>query len=247
MLVPVRYGRPPIQEALCEVHFDGPPLKLLDLQKLIPVWSAELSGEQRVIEEKNVNFNLGPNGIQFQEDKQGHRLICRSPDNMNLVQASGAFIVVNRLAPYPGWNEFFAATIMRRVAELQGALGERKIRRIGLRYINRIEVPQVPFVWSDWFAPSLTFPDHLRSGPSTFQAQLHKVLEAEIRLIINLSAVTPATPEGKTPVFIDLDVIWEGAPIEVTRIRDQLDRVHSPHRLAFEGYLTDKVRNLFVS
>jgi len=30
------------------------------LQKLIPVWSAELSGEQRVIEEKNVNFNPRP-------------------------------------------------------------------------------------------------------------------------------------------------------------------------------------------
>lgn len=246
MVVSARYARPPIQEALCEVHFDGPPLQLPDLQKMIPVWSAELNGEQRVIEEKNVNVNLGPNGVQVQEHKQGHRLICRSHDRVNLVQASGTFIVVNRLAPYPGWNEFFAAIIIRRVAELQKTLGEKTIRRIGLRYINRIEVPQVPFVWSDWFAPVLPLPDRLQSGPSPFQAQLHKPLEPEIRLIVNLAAVTPATPDGKTPVFIDLDVIWEGAPIQVTRLRTQLDRVHSPHRLAFEGYLTDKVRNLFV-
>lgn len=66
---------------------------------MIPIWSTELNGEQRVIEEKNVNFNLSPNGIQFQEEKQGHRLICKSDDGLNLVQASGTFIVVNRLSP----------------------------------------------------------------------------------------------------------------------------------------------------
>jgi hypothetical protein len=74
--------------------------------------------------------------------------------------------------------------------------------------------------------------------------QFHQELSADRRFVLKLAA--QASPDGKvSPVILDLDLIWEGAPIEPGELRRVLEYVHGPHRLAFEAYLSDKVRKLF--
>jgi hypothetical protein len=64
------------------------------------------------------------------------------------------------------------------------------------------------------------------------------------RFIINLAGLPP--PEGKvSPVIVDLDLIWDGAPKEPGKLASVLEQVHGPHRLVFEAYLSNKVRKLF--
>ena len=74
--------------------------------------------------------------------------------------------------------------------------------------------------------------------------QFHQELSESRRFIIKLA--TLASPNGKvSPVILDLDLIWEGAPRESSELGRVLEHVHGPHRLAFETYLSDKVRKLF--
>src|SRR5438445_6572738 len=239
-----KYPNPPIQETICEVHFDlGEPLSLQRIELLKNVWSAEYP-EQKVVQEKSVNFQIRTEGIQTQEGTLGHRLICKTADGKRLVQVSVFFFATNQLRPYPGWEEAFRDTILQRSQEFQKTIGPLKFKRVGLRYINRINVPQVPLAWEKWFQIKLSSPKLPGSKQREFQMRFHQDLPESRRFIINVA--TLASPDGKvSPVILDLDLIWDGASTEAGELARVLEHVHGPHRLAFEAYLSDKVRKLF--
>lgn len=239
-----KYRNPPIQETICEVHFDlSEPLTLQKIESLKDVWSKEYP-EQKIVEERNVEFHISPEGIQTQQGNLGHRLICKTADGRRLVQLSGVFFAANQLRPYPGWEESFRDTIWKRSEDVQKKIGPLKFKRVGLRYINRIDVPQAPLVWEEWFQLKLPVPEIPGSMQGNFQMQFQQVLPEGRRFIINLAAL--ASPDKKTsPVILDLDLIWEGESKDPAELGLVLDHVHGPHRLVFEAYLSDKVRRLF--
>jgi uncharacterized protein (TIGR04255 family) len=238
------YRNPPIQEAICEVHFTlSEPLALQRIESLKPIWST-IYPDQKIVQEKRVDFHLSPEGFQTKEGNLGHRLICKSADGKRLVQVSGLFIAINQLSPYPGWEESFRDTILERFEDLQKATGLLKFKRVGLRYINRIDVPQVPLVWGDWFKPKLPAPSLPGFKQREWQMQFHQELSGDRRFIINAAALPPR--DGKvSPIMLDLDLIWDGASREPGELSRTLEHVHGPHRLVFEAYLSNKVRKLF--
>lgn len=239
-----KYRNPPIQEAVFELHFDTPRSASKEsLALLQPVWAADYPN-QKIVEEKNVNFQLGPEGIKTEEQRLGHRLVCRSGDETRLVQVSSAFLAVNQLKPYLGWEESFRDTIQARAKEFQESCGPFRFRRVGLRYINRLDIPQSPLVWEDWFQLSLPVPKLPEAQPPNFQMQFAVGLTEGCRLAVAI-AVLPLVQTGISSVIMDLDVVWEGAPLESTALGGCMEMVHRPHRLAFEGYLSEKLRRLF--
>lgn len=238
------YRNPPIQEAICEIHFDlSEPLTLSKIELLKPMWSASYP-DQKTVQERRVDFHLSPEGLQTKEGNLGHRLICKSADGKRLVQLSGLFVAINQLSPYPGWEEMFRDTIFARFGDLQKAIGPVRFKRVGLRYINRIDVPQVPLVWGDWFKLKLPAPSLPGFKQREWQMQFHQELTEGRRFIINLAALPPRG--GKvSPVMLDLDLIWEAAPRDSSELPEILEHVHGPHRLVFEAYLSNKIRKLF--
>lgn len=238
-----KYPNPPIQEAICELHFAlEQPLSLDKIQQLKERWKADYPN-QTVSEEKNVHLQMGPEGVRVDETRQGQRLVCRASDGSRLVQLSGSFVAINQLKPYPGWEEGFRDTILRRVEDVELELGSIPIRRTGLRYINRIEVPESPIIWERWFNFTLPFPKLEKSVLTGFQLHFEQTLPDQCRLLVNCVSL-PQTNETSS-VILDLDVIWEGQPLKSAELPDVLERVHSPHRLAFEAYITDKLRERF--
>jgi len=138
----------------------------------------------------------------------------------------------------------FRDTILERFRDVQNAIVPLKFKRVGLRYINRIDVPQVPLVWNDWFKLKLPTPSLPGFKQREWQMQFHEELTEGRRFIINLAALPPK--EGKvSPVMLDLDLIWDGEPTEPSKLPQVLEHVHGPHRLVFEAYLSNKVRKLF--
>jgi uncharacterized protein (TIGR04255 family) len=238
-----KYLNPPIQEAICEVHFAiQQPLPRERIEQLQNRWKANYPN-QTINEEKNVHLQMGAEGVRVDENKLGHRLICRSSDGTRLVQLSGRFVAINQLQPYPGWEENFRETILSRVADVEAELGSMPIGRTGLRYINRIEIPENPVMWEKWFNFALPFPRLEKSLLANFQMHFEQVLPEQQKLLVNCVSV-PQTGEASS-VILDLDVVWEGEPIKSTSLSDLLESVHHPHRLAFEAYITDKLRERF--
>ena len=238
-----KYAKPPIQEAICEIHFVvDEPLSSEQIGRLKEVWAGEYS-DQKLIEEQGVKVEIGSDGVRVAEDKMGHRLVCRTGDGLRLVQLSGRFLAVNQLRPYPGWEEAFRDTIMARVREVQSRLGPFQIGRVGLRYINKIDVPQIPFVWEEWFNFCLPVPELKGSARGPFQMRFEQQLKGGCNLIVNCVSLPGAG--DCTPVILDLDVVWTGKPATAAKVSKLLESVHAPHRLAFEAYIADKLREQF--
>jgi len=238
-----KYPNPPIQEAICEVHFAvKQPLPRARIEQLQNRWKANYPN-QTINEEKNVHLEMGAEGVRVDQNKLGHRLICRSSDGTRAVQLSGRFVAINQLKPYPGWEENFRDTILSRVADVEAELGNMPIGRTGLRYINRIEIPENPVMWEKWFNFTLPFPKLESSRLANFQLHFEQVLPEQLKLLVHCISLPQS---GETSfVVLDLDVIWEGDLIKSESLPDLLERVHGPHRLAFEAYITDKLRKRF--
>lgn len=238
-----KYLNPPIQEAICEVHFAiQQPIPRERIEQLQNRWKANYPN-QTINEEKNVHLQMGAEGVRVDENKLGHRLICRSSDGTRLVQLSGRFVAINQLKPYPGWEENFRDTILSRVADVETELGNMPIGRTGLRYINRIEIPENPVMWEKWFNFTLPFPKLENSLLANFQLHFEQVLPEQLKLLVH--CISLPQPGETSFVVLDLDVIWEGNPIKSESLPNLLERAHGPHRLAFEEYITDNLRERF--
>jgi len=238
-----KYLNPPIQEAICEIHFAvEQPLTPNKLEQLKPRWAAEYPN-QSINEEKGVHLQMGAEGVRIDENMLGKRLICRTKDGTRLAQLSGRFLAVNQLQPYPGWEERYRDTILARLSDVESELGAMPIRRTGLRYINRIELPENPVKWENWFNFALPFPKLEKSLLSNFQMHFEQILPDEQKLVVH--CVSLPQSGDLSFVILDLDVIWEGQPISSAELPRLLERVHGPHRLAFEAYITDKLRERF--
>ena len=218
------------------------PLAADKLERLRGRWKGDYPN-QSVNEEKNVHLQMGAEGVRIDENKLGKRLICRANDGTRLVQLSGRFIAINQLRPYPGWEEGYRETILARVKDVESELGAMPIRRTGLRYINKIEIPENPVRWENWFNFALPSPKLEKSLLSNFQMHFEQILPDERKLLVNWVSL----PQSKDASFVilDLDVIWEGPAVKSAQLSDLLERVHGPHRLAFEAYITDKLRERF--
>jgi uncharacterized protein (TIGR04255 family) len=238
-----KYSNPPIQEAICEIHFAlEQPLTPNRLEQLKPRW-ADKYPNQTVNEEKNVHLQMGAEGVRIDENMLGKRLICRSKDGTRLAQLSGRFLAVNQLKPYLGWEEGYRDTILARLDDVESELGAMPINRIGLRYINKIEVPENPLKWENWFNFVLPFPKLEKSLLLNFQMHFEQSLPEGQKLVVHCVSLPQSTELSF--VILDLDVIWQDEAIRSPELPRLLERVHRPHRLAFEAYITDKLRERF--
>ena len=92
----------------------------------------------------NVSLNLdlslqaGKDHKITQQVAEVHR--HSSQDMTELALAMPNSIIVSQLAPYPSWT-IFSKRFMRDWKLLKRTLGYREIKRIGVRYINRIDIP----------------------------------------------------------------------------------------------------------
>lgn len=133
------YSAPPITEAVIEIKFSQ-PLEAGKLSKL----NASLNKAYRqgqLVKSLFLDVELNEGEVLTRAssaDVQGYRLEGADPAELLILWPQS--IVLSQLAPYPGWDAFIARfktawKVMRRVG------GYREITRVGVRYINRIDIP----------------------------------------------------------------------------------------------------------
>lgn len=134
---------PPLVEALCEFHFD--PATPWD-------WTVPGQLYDRIKGEFPDRAQVQALGLQVQAGEGQappvaqlltgpDRVQLKKPDGSAMVQVGQNLLVVNQLRPYDRW-ETFRALILDVLEKYRAISGFKEIQRIGLRYINRIELPQ---------------------------------------------------------------------------------------------------------
>jgi uncharacterized protein (TIGR04255 family) len=239
------YKRPPITEAVIEIRFAN-PLPSSEIDKAIRQLASVYSHQESV---RTFNFAVGaPPGGEPQAAtviNTGQRL--SSDDLTQMVLLWPASFAVAQLAPYPGWDEFFPR-FSRDWRLWKKAVDYQKIMRVGVRFINRIDVPSsnnAAINEPDFLNVYPTLPKSLRPVASYgVQAQLH-LPDIECGLLINSGAV-PSPLIGYSSYLLDFDIYREPEPPQSDEgIYELLNRIRVKKNEVFEACVTDRAKETF--
>ena len=240
------YIHAPITEAVIAINFAA-PMDAAGIEKVNDKFSSHYPQHQRVENLKvEVQLSAGQTDTPTTaiDRESGHR---RSSSDMTqlLVLWRSAF-VVSQLAPYPGWGEFFQR-FARDWKVWKRVMGFQTISRLGVRYINRIDVPlSGDVVEHESFLnvyPKL--PDVLGPvGAYAVQAVL-PIEDIGCKLTLN-SAVVPAPILGHASFVIDQDIAREiDLPQSDKGIYELLKEIRVRKNKVFEACISNRARELF--
>ncbi len=245
--MPQKYKRPPITEAVISVGIRAP----LDADKLAKIHKRLLdrypAPTQRVVSQFDVEIT--ENGPKINAN-QAYGYKMQSGDGAEVALIFPNQIVTSRLAPYEGWEALFARAqenweIWKRLA------GWHEISRVGVRYINRLDIPDpesAPIRLEDYLMVNPRMPQ----GEGGLPPMTHFVVNTvtplgrdDCRLVLNISNVP--SPLVKTASFaLDIDIANEQKPPQNDEgIWQLLARIREYKNEIFESCITDKARALF--
>ena len=232
-------SKAPIVEAVLDIHavpsvkWDETGLQN-DLKQRLPDFSkVEVLREARyqLIAEKPNNPVVEDFGCV------GFKL--HSSDNLHIVQFNKGSFVFSRLKPYEDW-ERFSREALRLWAIYCELLKPSEVRRIGLRFINRIVVKQSKIELSDYYRYP---PEPLKELNWPLTGYLHHdVLQVpETSYSVN-SIKTVQNVPGEIGVLLDIDVFMQNHfEYNELRIIECLEEMRWVKNKIFFGSLTEKI------
>ena len=248
-----RYRNPPIEEALCEFRFKpGQAWDLTIPGKLQAAIGEEYVGkpqEQRVVQV----------GLQVQGDKSSNLQLGEGLAKVQLVTGDGKRMVgvgpdvlsIHMMRPYQdprepersGWEEFRprTETALGAYWDVAQPLG---VLRVGIRYINKIVIPQGTVAVEKYLKCALPDVAGLPDQLTNFMSRVDYSYADNVRIVLSQGSVD--VPPGQVGFLLDLDVIWENSePVDKLRALSIANDLRERERAAFEAVITDKARELF--
>jgi len=239
------YRKSPIAEAICEFQFV--PTEQWDLT--IPGLMYEKISSNFPQKKRRVGI-----GIQFKQTEAGvEQRVEAKADRMQFLNADGTVLVqvgpdllaVNKLKPYEKWPTF-RSTILEHLGIYRGIARPKGFKRIGLRYINRIEFQAAPVTLEEFFNFYPHVPERIPQVHADFLSRIEIPFgEGRDLLLLTMGA---APPDEHVAVSIILDLDYILARPEVVSLDDAeewLEQAHTRVENVFEASITDKSRVLF--
>ncbi len=240
------YPNPTIQEAVCEIHFRLPGD--------VP-WNPAFAGElfKRIQTDfphfepaatMGVQVEVGPAGMAQRMLPILPRMQFRHRERPLLRQLSPFILTVNVLPKYPGW-----ATVLEDILagwrDAVAVTAASAVRRIGLRYIDRIDRTRPDERPGDWIAPSDYIPKYVLSSLPGFLSRLEARPAEQDRVVITLGEIA-ATAESPGAIMLDIDCITEKqiAAADDAKLRKEISTLHDRCWEIFEASLTPRLRKL---
>ncbi len=242
-----KYKNSPILEAVCELRFE---LESIPDQSVIDSIFMALKNkfpERKKPTQQQIQFalNTEEKKEEFKHSSYSFDQFL-SGDGKDLVQINGNIISIHRLRPYQSW-EVFSETIAL-VLEVYGKnIKIKSLQRIGLRYINRVEIPVAAFNEVEYFHWRPTTPDGIPANVSSFIVGAVFPFEgardiAKVQLVSELPV--PVADKSSFVFDIDYSLASSGA-IEENDIKKWLVEAHDHIITIFESVFTEKTKALF--
>jgi len=218
------YKNPPLLEAVCEFKFQPPAS-----------WNPAVP--DLIYEKVQAQFPQREpmNGLSGEEPAPNAKTKFRRADGSALLQISPNLLAINQLRPYPTWAQFKqmigeAYSLYREIAR------PTSITRLGLRYINQIEIP----------GTKIKIDRYLRGCPEGYHKlflSTEFLFEAERENLAMILAHVPHNEGEFLRFYLDLD--YGVFPMTAEEIDPLLERAHDRLEQIFEASLTDETRRLF--
>ena len=245
-LTPPGYLRPPIIEAVIGISFSQPikdsVLATAD-RRFAKYYPAHLENEHTSL---LVNRITGADsrlssGVQEQSIR-GHRRMSSAMDEVAVLMPDS--LTVSQLAPYSGWDAFFAR-LRRDLAMYKRPGTNREISRIGVRYINRIDIAASGNV--------VEHEQYLNLYPRT-PPELGHIVGYGMQTTFHLESIgcfatlntapVPSPTLGHASFMLDIDVYKSSdLPLNNAGIFSLLGQMRTEKNRIFEACITQQARD----
>jgi uncharacterized protein (TIGR04255 family) len=241
------YRRPPITEAVVELRLAN-PIEIEQVDKIRDRLTEEYPVPPQIVQ--NVSIISGPGDQnRAQVDFAAYRM--SSADAANIAIVGRTQFAASRLAPYTSWEEFIGDA-RRNWAVWRKVAGWREVIRVGVRYINRIDVPnpdEKPVPIDRYLAFRPLFPTFEGwRGVETFAINgAMLIANSPFKVILNAGS-TPSPMVRTTSFLLDIDISQEGSlPHNDDALWALIDEIRPIKNRIFEASITDSSRELFSS
>jgi uncharacterized protein (TIGR04255 family) len=240
------YPKAPITEAVIHLAVSNPATSE-ELRKLVARFAKEYPQEETLA---NISVGLDPTGgpPAVMQHPVGYRLRSIEQTDFMLVLPDG--IAAARLTPYPGW-EHLRERARQGWSEWRRNVNHSPPKRIGIRYINRIDVPIKEGGFFDIdaylkFAPRV--PDFSKHPLNGFLVQATKPTDLEHwSVAIASTIVSPQPLIDFLSLSLDIDVFrTELIPGREADLWDCVEAARELKDDVFESCITDEARKLFA-
>jgi uncharacterized protein (TIGR04255 family) len=235
------YSKPPITEAVIELRYKE-PTEAAAIEKVAKLLSKEFPFDEP---QQQLQIRVEPTGARVETSYLGKKL--SSVDRTDIFVLGLQNFVCSRLAPYTGWDDFFDRAkngwdIWR------DHVGNLELSRIGVRYVNRIDIPIQKDEIIDlekYLVLRPNTPD-LGGAMSAFALQVNRPLGVDDCQLLLTSATVPSPLLGFASFLLDLDVSRESdLPRRPEDVTELLNRMRAHKNQVFESCVTDAARELF--
>jgi uncharacterized protein (TIGR04255 family) len=164
-------------------------------------------------------------------------------DKTAMVQIGPDLLGINVHAPYPGWAAFFKL-ISEQFRIYSDIASPKGFKRIGVRYINKIDFPTEWIETTQYFQYYPHLPECIeqRHGPYTMRV-LHYSDDDRDVLTLNLANIVPSP---KLAYLLDLDYsLVQADKVQLSDGLTWVQHAHAKIEDMFEACITDDLRELF--
>lgn len=241
------YTTPPIVESVIEYQFAGDVSEsdrsriAKKLKKRYPseeiIQEIILEGSQNVMRQ-----SMSAVGTKLSSKDRTEILTLSGASRPGPDQFGPATFSASQLAPYCGWEAFLGRFALEWAA-VEQVIGHRKLQRIGVRYINRIDIPGKIDNPSHWIKFGTRLPDNI-SPATAFTMQLVIPLDnAQCNILIGIA---PSPLPHHSGIIFDIDVYTIAGISDKNEDRIKiLHEFREKKNYIFESGITDAARELF--
>ena len=240
------YENPPITEAIFDVQVDKLNNGTLEsLEKAHEDLKNEYPDKEKKI---NYSEQVELREPDRESDEQSNivgYLFSNEAGNRKVQFRLDGF-TYNVLAPYENWEKH-SREFFRLWQQFEKRFAPHEITRIGVRYINRIDIPinGENFDFDDYIKNMPPTPGCLPDSIGNFFMQVQAPTHDPWKNVVITQTMEP--PEGETlPFILDINVIQiEEISRNAAGLKEQLEAMRSIKNEVFEDCITEKTRKLF--
>lgn len=240
-----KYRYPPVVEALVELSFRDSDwdetVQGRFYERIKPAGLTEKSSSPVQVAQVSVE-GTSETTARFHHQS---RMRFSSSDGSRIIQLARDLLVVNQLQPYPHFEEW-SPQIARALDIYDELCKPSGVARIGVRYINKVVVPEQEFDLRTYFSIHPELPADLGEAHGAFLLRVELPVKVGGHQVLVTFGSAPPPKGGGRAFLLDLyGVLRPESPLPLSSIMEEIGRAHEHVEAAFEASITDALRSRF--
>ncbi len=240
-----KYKRPPVAEVACEFRFEpGEPWDMI-MPALIYDKLREEFPEREPVKQIATSVSGDEGGAQPHLAVM-RRMRFKREDGKAIVEIGANYLLASHLRPYPGWEKFLPL-VERVFSTYKEVTSPKGLRRVGLRYVNKVEFQEERVKLEDYFDFYPFVGDGLPQDHGPFICGIQIPFEDDRDILrLQMESAAPDQPGNVTAILLDLDYFLARARgIGLPDVFEWLKKAHAHVVETFEGCIKDSLRERF--